>query len=100
IEVAAGAVSAAIMSGFPAGSLPPSNVSTAGFDGEIRPRVTVAGTSMTGTGDLTITLSLTGTVVHVTHLAFSPPGVGNPPPAWLSAVPIDGTVAVTDRLGL
>src|SRR2546430_2122903 len=63
--------------------------------GRLRPQVAIAGARLSATPVITIDFNLAGTVLRVTDLTFPPPNVGNPPPPWLSDIPIGGLVHVT-----
>jgi hypothetical protein len=97
IELNRTAILAAIASG---ATIP---VSTRPFtlpnvSGTITPSVRVTNLAMASNDDITITLTIDGTVLTVTSQSIFPiPGGGSLPPE-LSRVDVGGTVAVTDRL--
>ena len=63
--------------------------------GRLIPQVAIADARLSNTPVITIDFDLAGTILRVTDLTFPPPNVGNPPPAWLSDIPIGGLVHVT-----
>jgi hypothetical protein len=97
IEVATSAMQRVLGRLLP-GSLPSSNISNPAFSGTITPQIAPGAVSTAGGGQVTVAVAIDGTRINVENLTFAPPGVSNPPPAWLATIELRGEVQITDRL--
>jgi hypothetical protein len=77
-------------------TVPSQPINNAMLVGTVEPSASVVGATLPGGVDLTVTIDLAGTVIHVTSAALLG-GAMQPVPAHLADIPIAGTVAVTGR---
>lgn len=97
IEVATSALQR-VVGGLLPSALPASAVSSPAFNGTVTPHLAPGSVNLDGDGDITIGISIDGTVLHVDELNLSIPSVSNPPPAWLATIGLRGQVRITDYL--
>jgi hypothetical protein len=95
VEVATTAITSAIRSGFTL-SFPPTQVSLPELVGQVIPQASVSDVSLASNGDITITITIDGTILRADRIVIG--GSTFDPPEWLRDIRIDGTVRVTDRV--